>query len=124
MRFFVDPWDPGYGASLDVEELGESNARVVADVKIPENRWRSLDPDRKVAPPAVTLFVDGVRRIDARVWLDEPTDHTMASPALCASYAAGVVCCCAGGGAHLLTFEVRRGLFTTAVHAVDIPTTA
>jgi hypothetical protein len=124
MRFFVDPWDPGYGASLDVEELGESNARVVADVEIPENRWRSLDPDRKVAPRAVTLFVDGVRRIDARVWLDEPTDHTMASPALCASYAAGVVCCCAGGGAHLLTFEVRRGLFTTAVHAVDIPTTA
>jgi hypothetical protein len=124
MRFSVDPWDPGYGASLDVEELGESSARVVADVELPEDRWRPLDPDRKVAPRAVTLFVDGVRRIDARVWVDEPTEDTIASPALCASYAAGVVCCCAREGAHLLTFDVRRELFTTAAHAVDIPTTA
>lgn len=124
MRFSVDPWDPGYGASLDVEELGESSARVVADVELPEDRWRPLDPDRTVAPRAVTLFVDGVRRIDARVWVDEPTDDTIASPALCASYAAGVVCCCAREGAHLLTFDVRRGLFTTAAHAVDISTTA
>jgi hypothetical protein len=124
MRFSVDPWDPGYGASLDVEELGESSARVIADVELPDDRWRPLDPDRKVAPRSATLFVDGVRRIDARVWVDEPTDDAIASPALCASYAAGVVCCCAGEGAHLLTFDVRRGLFTTAAHAVDIPTTA
>lgn len=124
MRFSVDPWDPGYGASLDVEELGESSARVVADVELPEDRWRPLDPDRKIAPRAVTLFIDGVRRIDARVWVDDPADGTIASPALCASYAAGVVCCCAREGAHLLTFDVRRGLFTTAAHAVDIPTTA
>ncbi len=124
MRFSVDPWDPGYGASLDVEELGESTARVVADVELPEDRWCPLDPDRDIEPQEATLFVDGVRRIDARVWLDEPADGTIASPALCASYAAGVVCCCAGQGAHLLAFDVRRGLFTTATHAVDIPTIA
>lgn len=124
MQFSVDPWDPGYGASLDVEELGESTARVVADVELPEDRWRPLDPDREVQPREATLFVDGVRRIDARVWVDEPADAAIASPALCASYAAGVVCCCAGQGAHLLAFDVRRGLFTTATHAVDIPTSA
>jgi hypothetical protein len=124
MRFFVDPWDPGYGASLDVDELGESIARVVADIELPEDRWRPLDPDRQVEPPAITLFVDGVRRIDARVWVDGPADDSIASLALCASYAAGVVCCCAAEGAHLLASDVRRGLFTTATHAVDIPTTA
>lgn len=124
MRFSVDPWDPGYGSSLDAEELGESNARVVADVELPEHRWRPLDPDRKVEPRTATLFVDGVRRIDARVWVEEPADGTLASPAICASYAAGVVCCCPGAGAHLLAFDVRRGLFTTAAHAVDIATTA
>lgn len=84
MRFSVDPWDPGYGASLDVDGLDESSATVVADVELPVDRWRPLDPDREVAPRTATLFVDGVRRIDARVWVDEPTDNSMASPALCA----------------------------------------
>ncbi|HEY6424468.1 MAG TPA: hypothetical protein VIY28_14715 [Pseudonocardiaceae bacterium] len=124
MRFFVDPWDPGYGASLDVEELAESRARVVTDVELPADRWIPLDPAREVQPRSATLFVDGVRRIDARVWLEEPADGSTASPALCASYAAGVVCCCAGEGAHLLACDVRRGLFTTAAHAVDILTKA
>jgi hypothetical protein len=101
MRFSVDSWDPGYGAGLGVEEHGESSARVVADdVELPADRWRPLDPDREVKPRPVTLFVDGVRRIDARVWVDEPAGDTIASPALCASYAAGVVCCCAGARAR------------------------
>ncbi|MGH3946075.1 MAG: hypothetical protein ACRDSI_13675 [Pseudonocardiaceae bacterium] len=124
MRFWVDPWDPGYGASLDAEELGESSARVVTDVELPDDRWCPLDPDRQVEPPSVTLFVDGVRRIDARVWVNQPADDAAASPALCASYAAGVICCCAGEGAHLLAIDVRRGLFTTAVHTLDILTAA
>jgi hypothetical protein len=124
MRLSVDPWHPNYGASLEVDELRESSARVITDVELPEERWFPLDPDREVEPRPVTLFVDGVRRIDARVWVDEPADGAFASPALCASYAAGAVCCCVEEGAHLLAFEVRRGLFTTAAHAVDIATTA
>ena len=43
-------------------------------------------------------------------------------PALCASYAAGVICCCPTDGAHLAAAEVRRGLITTAEHAVDVVT--
>jgi hypothetical protein len=34
------------------------------------------------------------------------------------------VCCCPGSGAHLLTAEVRCGLFTVAGHALDVTTTA
>lgn len=124
MRFSVDPWDPSYGVSLDTE-LGESAAQVSLEVELPVARWRPLDPDPSVAPPAAVLFVDGVRRVDAQVWVDEaePGDGAApatASPALCASYAAGVVCCCRGEGAHLLAAEVRRGLFTTASGATDI----
>jgi hypothetical protein len=47
--------------------------------------------------------------------------------AVCASYAAGTVCCCGQRGrrqAHLLSSEIRRGLFTTAAHATDIQTRA
>ena len=73
------------------------------------------------------MFVDGVRRLEARIWIDEVAGTqpaSEASAALCASYAAGTVCCCPGSGAHLLTAEVRRGLFTVAGHATDVVTTA
>jgi hypothetical protein len=73
------------------------------------------------------LFVDGVRRIEARVWIDEDVPDagpaTEASAALCASYAAGVVCCC-DQQAHVVLVETRRGLFTVAPHASDIITWA
>jgi len=121
VRFSVDPWDPSYGTSLDTE-LGESTAQVVADVEVPVDRWAPLGPDPRVAPPGRVLFVDGVRRIDAQVWVEE-SDGT-ASPALCASYSAGVVCCCRADGAHLLTAHVRRGLFTTVADDTDVVTTA
>jgi hypothetical protein len=128
MRFSVDGWDPGYGTSSDPEEdLGESTARVDVTVEMPTARWRAVDPPSGLVPPAALLFVDGVRRIEARVWIDDETpDGTPAheaSAALCASYAAGVVCCCRGQ-AHLVKAEPRRGLFTVAAHAADIATWA
>jgi len=127
MRFTVDGWDPTYGTSLELEEdLGESSAQVELDVEIPENRWQPINVDPAVRRPSATLFVDGVRRVEARVWIDDAdggSPATEASAALCASYGAGVVCCCRGG-AHLLTAETRRGLFTIAPHAVDVATSA
>ncbi len=127
MRFTVDGWDPTYGTSLELEEdLGESTAQVDVGVELPENAWRAVDVDPSVTQPSATLFVDGVRRVEARVWIDHVaggSPATDASAALCASYAAGVVCCC-GAGAHLLTAQTRRGLFTIAPHAVDVATTA
>ena len=78
-------------------------------------------------PQAALLFVDGVRRIEARVWIDDDVPGggpaTEASAALCASYAAGVVCCC-NQQAHVVLVETRRGLFTVAPHASDIITWA
>ena len=121
MRFSVDPWDPAYGTSLDTE-LGASTAEVDVDVELPAGHWRPLAPPPGVLPPAVVRFVDGVRRVDAQVWVNEPDGS--ASPALCASYAAGVVCCCAPDGAHLIDARVQRGLFTTAVAGADIVTAA
>ena len=123
MRFSVDGWDPGYGASLEPEDfLGESTARVAVDVELPAARWRAIDPRPGRALPAALLFVDGVRRIEARVWIEDEAAPE-ASAALCASYAAGVVCCC-GQQAHLVLVEARRGLFTVVPGAVDILTWA
>jgi len=121
VRFAVDPWDPSYGTSLDTE-LGESAAQVALDVELPAAEWHPIDPDPSVVPPDAVLFVDGVRRVDAQVWVED--GGPAASPALCASYAAGVVCCCRDGGAHLLAADVRRGLFTTAESVADVRTVA
>jgi hypothetical protein len=131
MRWRVESWDPGYGASTeDQAELGRSDARVTPDVEVPEARWRPIDPDPKASGWAAVLFVDGVRRIDAMAWISEPdgvaadgAGSGAAALALCASYAAGVVRC-RPGGADLVAAEVRRGLFSTAEHATDVVTTA
>jgi hypothetical protein len=156
MRFSVDGWDPGYGTSDEADDLDRSRAEIKTDVELPAARWRPVDPDPDQAAPAALLFVDGVRRVEARVWIDDPPDGSgaqagspaapgpaapgpaAASPAapgpaapapagatvaLCASYAAGVVCCCAGQ-AHVVEVQTRRGLFTTAAHATSISTWA
>src|SRR6478735_7352735 len=127
MSFSVDGWDPTYGTSLELEEdLGESSAEVDLGIEVPPGRWRPIDAGPPVAPPCPVLFVDGVRRIEARVWIDDVSNGspaTDASAAICASYAAGVVCCC-DTGAHFLSAETRRGLFTVAPHAEDIVTSA
>jgi hypothetical protein len=147
MRFSVDGWDPSYGASQEHEgQLTESTARVEVDVELPAERWRPIDHDQTGPLPDAMLFVDGVRRVEARVWIDDaplagepPVDpltgeilvdrfHEAApagepTAALCASYAAGVICCCAAG-AHLIKAEPRHGLFSVAPHASDIVTWA
>jgi hypothetical protein len=121
MRFSVDPWDPAYGTSSG-GQLGESSAEVDVDVEVPAAEWEPIDPSSGLAPPSAVLFVDGVRRVDAQVWVHGASGE--ASPALCASYAAGVVCCCPDQGAHLVTADVRRGLFTTADDGADLVTAA
>jgi hypothetical protein len=128
MRFTVDGWDPAYGTSLELEDfLEESTAVVDVNVELPADRWQAIDPDAGCLAPAALLFVDGVRRVEARVWIDENSgingQATQASAALCASYAAGVVCCC-GQQAHLVQADIRRGLFTVVPHASDIVTWA
>lgn len=120
MRFSVDPWDPSYGTSVDAE-LGRSEQTVDPGVELPPDRWAPVPADPAVAEPAAVLFVDGVRRVDAQVWLDDPAGT---APGLCASYAAGVVRCTRGDGALLEAARVRRGLFTSGSAPEDVVTAA
>ncbi|MFC0028130.1 hypothetical protein ACFFMM_01165 [Micromonospora chaiyaphumensis] len=122
-RFFVDAWDPAYGASFEAGGGGgpaaPSSAQVDADVELPATDWRALDVRRDVAAPAVVLLVDGVRRIDASVWTAE--DDGGSFPGIAASYAAGVVRCdLERGAAELAGSRVGRGLFTASPSAQDV----
>jgi hypothetical protein len=121
--FTVDPWDPAYGQALSEEDggaLDDSSAELVLDFEVPAAEWRPIDADPALAPPGVVLFLDGVRRIDARVWVHA----TRGQPALgiAASLAAGIVAC--DEAARVVDVSVERGLFTAATEAAVISTRA
>jgi len=120
-RVHVDAWDPAYGASFEAAPgpAAPSSAQVDAAVELPPERWRPLDTPEGVEPPPVVLLVDGVRRIDASLWIEEPDGTSY--PGLAASYAAGVVRCdLRRRTAELVRAEVERGLFTASPSAEDI----
>lgn len=128
MRFSIDSWDAGYGSAMESGGLRQSDAPTRLDVELPLSEWAAIDVDSRVGMPDAVLFVDGVRRIDARVWLADQGDAgvvsgTASAAGICASYAAGVVCCCEGRS-HVASAYVRRGMFTFAEHAQDIDTRA
>jgi hypothetical protein len=125
VRWRVQSWDPAYGATGEDQSAPRpSRVEPVLDVELPAFAWRPLDPDPGAPEPARTLFVDGVRRIDAIGWGDPGTgpDGTP-TMGLFASWAAGVVCC-GPDGARLLAAEVHRGLFSGAARVEDVPTSA
>jgi len=120
-RLFVDAWDPAYGASFEAAggPAAPSSAQVDYGVELPPDAWRPLTAAAGVDPPDVVLLVDGVRRIDASVWTEEPDGGSF--PGLAASYAAGVVRCdLRRGVAELAGTEVERGLFTASPSAEDV----
>jgi hypothetical protein len=122
-RFFVDAWDPAYGASFEAAggagPAAPSSAQVDAEVELPTVDWRAIGVRRGVLAPDVVLLVDGVRRIDASVWTAESDGGSF--PGLAASYAAGVVRCDLDrGAAELAGARVGRGLFTASPSAQDV----
>ncbi len=113
MKFHVDSWDPSYGAAYEAAEDGptaQSSAEVDLTVERAAGGWEPLTPDGAARAPDLVQFVDGVRRIDATLWIE----HTDAAPlpGLAASYAAGVVRCdLRQGRADVTAARVERGIF-------------
>jgi len=67
VKFTVEAWDPDYGAPSD-PDLADSTDKVDPSVEISPEHWHPLLPD--CAPAEDVLFVDGVRRVDANLWID------------------------------------------------------
>lgn len=105
MKFTVESWDPEYGAPSEAD-LVDSTENVDPTVELPVDEWRPLLPDRAGAEDI--LFVDGVRRVDANLWIEQ--GERFPAFGLAATYAAGAVRC--NGGAEVVDAEVRRGIFT------------
>ena len=112
MTYAVESWSPEYGSSLDSDALDVAQAPADVEVEVPSADWAPMTPTG-VASAAKVLFVDGVRRVDARVWVTTPAGETRAG--IAASYAAGVVCC--DGAAKLVAAETRRAVFSPVADA-------
>jgi hypothetical protein len=122
VTFTVDPWDPGYGMAFGEEMNGdalqESSAELNLDLEIPADQWRPLWPVPAPRLPGAVLFLDGVRRIDARIWVHGSSPQP--GPGIAASFAAGLVSC--DGAARIREIAVQRGLFTASPDAGGIST--
>ncbi len=105
----IEGWSPEYGSPVDMEREEVPAEQVDAAVELAEEEWRPMGAAEGVRVPTRVYFVDGVRRIEARVWMTEGDESRLG---ICASYAAGVVRC--GRKAEIVAAEVRRGFFGRA----------
>ena len=63
----IDPWDIDYGSELPIDSSEEFPAEdVELEVEVPADRWRPIVPVLITRPDHI-IFVDGVRRIEARL---------------------------------------------------------
>lgn len=84
-RIFVESWSPEYGAPLDAAMLAPAEGSV--DDTVETTAWAPRDgADDGIEYVA---FIDGVRRIDARLTIEDPTDGPV--PGLCGTFAVGAV---------------------------------
>lgn len=105
----VEAWAPEYGAAVaGAGGLTPAPGPVDVGVEVDARDWapRVVGGD----PAADVLFIDGVQRVDAQVWLTDDEHGTRLGHA--ASYAAGTVRC--DGEAAIEACEVRRVLLGPA----------
>ncbi len=119
MTFAVETWDPAYGVSATEIELEEASNPVDVGLEVPADQWSPRSPDPRTEPPSSVLFVDGVRRVDARVWIQDVDQRS--HPGVCATVAAGAVRC-RPTSALLAVAQVERALYTAAPAASRIET--
>src|SRR5262249_46729520 len=82
----LDPWDVDYGAEVPLEADEAPAEDVGLDVEIPAGEWKPISPPQAARPRLA--FVDGVRRIEARLILRR-ADHV--AHGLFGSFAVGSV---------------------------------
>ena len=121
MRLRLDPWAVEYNTAYHAEAAGDG--RVDVDTSV-EGPWQRLRPTAAETFWENLYFLDGSRRLEARLLLEE--DAAQVAFGALGSYGVGVVSCCARKGrkASFLggeTLFVRRVCALSSGHsAADI----
>lgn len=111
MKVAVESWEPEYGSSVESSEMEEPISPSDLEVERPVVDWNPIAPAREIIQSSTILFVDGVRRIDARLWIT--SDDGVTRPGICASYGAGIVRC-ETQVAKLIDAKIRRAIISTS----------
>ena len=119
MRFAVEPRDPSYGVPVDIDDLVATEAEVELGLEVEPAAWGPRAPAPGTRRPASVLFCDGVRRVDATLWIDQGDGRVR--PAMAASIGAGAVRCC-GLSARVVARVVARCVATASAAAEEVPT--
>jgi hypothetical protein len=90
-QLYVEGWSPEYGATVDLSDERIAASPVDPSVEF-DGPWAPIDaPDAEVIDAddlvGSVAFVDGVRRVDARLTLDDPVEGPI--PGICGSFAVG-----------------------------------
>jgi hypothetical protein len=109
IKISVESWEPEYASAISELELEPSKSTTNLEVERRTADWTPISPDGTIERVGPIYFVDGVRRIEAMVWLEENGQRP--SRGICASYAAGIVR--ANERAQIIDVKVTRGLFSS-----------
>jgi uncharacterized protein len=123
MRIAVQAWAPDYGSELDMLRPGEPTREEV-DTSCEQRGWEAVAPgDRAAVEASEFVFVDGVRRADARLFLSFDGEGPLAG--LAASVGVGAVACDGALGsrprpARVLETKVLRLLAAAGGREVEL----
>jgi hypothetical protein len=91
-RVYLDPWPAEYESALGLGESDEAPPPV--DLSVETQRWAPVRPSPDWAPEAI-VFVDGVRRAEQRLFVEDAEGAT--HPGLLGSFAVGAAESARGG---------------------------
>ncbi len=67
-RVRIDPWEVDYGDQTPLSPAeGAPEEQVDHEIELSEMRWQAIAPPVDAAPKLRVVFIDGVRRLEARV---------------------------------------------------------
>ncbi|MCA9837877.1 MAG: hypothetical protein KC422_13250 [Trueperaceae bacterium] len=91
MKLRLDPWATEYDTAFYVEDLPEVN-RASIDAQVETTDWQGISPMARAFPFDELLFIDGSRRTEARVLLED--DLKQVAFGAVGTFGVGVVSCC------------------------------
>ena len=116
MDFSVDSWAPEYGSSINLPAIEDADEQADATVELALDEWTPIDSGVSSRPDEIA-FIDGIQRIDARIWIHE---NGISTPAVCVSVAAGATVCTLGT-ATTQGVQVARSLVAPAASSAGRP---